>query len=419
MASEAICAMAGPRVRRLKDHTMGRVSRRTSKFCTWSVLFGTGFLALLFFAAVGRAETAAQHFQVATRMARQGRLKEAEQEYRRGLALDPNSADAYNNLGVLYFEQQLFGRAAETFSKAYKLRPGDPEFGFNLGLALFKVGNPQQAIKPLQAALHSPKHFTNAEFLLGTCYFELNQWAESIPHLEAAGKKRPDDEKILFLLYNDYRNLGEKVKTLQAATQLLETHPNSSLVYEMLGEAQDASNRPEKAEHDFKKAIAAAPQAPELHFLLGYLYWRWKRYKEAIAPLREETRISPNFAPPYYYLGDIDILQGDPEAALKYFEKALQLDPSYAEASLGMGQAYAKLSQYHKAEPLLQRAVKRMPNDAQAHYWLGQTLIRMGRKQEGQKELEIVNQIHTKSINDALARDRARRESASQPTPPK
>lgn len=376
-----------------------RIEYRLSQSYLGKVLTAATALSLVLSTAAARAETAARHFQLASQFAQQGMLQKAVQEYQRGLALDSNSPDAYNNLGVLYFELGLYSQAADAFRKAYRLRPGDPRIGFNLGLADFKADSPRDAIGPLQAALHSFQHATDAQFLLGTCYFELKQWQKSVAHLEAVRQKRPDDEKILFLLYNDYRNLGDASQALQAATHLIETHPHSSFVYELLGEASDAASKPKQAEHDFNEAIARAPRAPELHFLLGYLYWRWKRYQEAIGPFTEETLISPNFAPPYFYLGDIAVRQGRPKEALEYFAKALKIDPSYVEARLGMGRAYAKLGRYGEAEPLLEQAAKRAPQSVEAHYWLGQTLVRMGRIQDGRKQLEIVNRLHLNQTN--------------------
>jgi predicted Zn-dependent protease len=66
-------------------------------------------------------------------------------------------------------------------------------------------------------------------------------------------------------------------KSLEAAAELLRSHPESPMVHEMLGEAYDVASQPRQAREEFKQAIAATPRAPQLHFLLGYHYWRWKR----------------------------------------------------------------------------------------------------------------------------------------------
>ncbi len=99
----------------------------------------------------------------------------------------------------------------------------------------------------------------------------------------------------------------------------------------MLGEAYDVATQPRQAREEFKQAIAATPRAPQLHFLLGYRYWRLKRYAEAVVPFEEEVHISPNFAPSYFYLGDIALKQGKANRAVEYLKAALELDPHYGK----------------------------------------------------------------------------------------
>src|SRR5579884_3695194 len=306
-------------------------------------------------------QLAARHFARASLLAKQHKLPEAEQEYRAGLKLDPTSVAAYNNLGVLYFESGDFQRSINAFSQALRFRPGNADISFNLGLALFKTGNSKDAIAHL------------------------------------------NDGLILFLLFNDYRKIGERAESLRAAAELLKSSPDSFFVYEMLGEAHDAAGQPREAEIEFKQAIAASPHAPQLHFLLGYLYWRWKHYEQAVAPLKDETRINPAFAPPYYYLGDIALKQRQLAQALTYFQKARSLDPTYAQAVLGIGRAYEQLGQYQKALGFLRSAAEKMPDNPEAHYWLGRTLIHVGRVKEGEEELAEVNRID--SARQQQARD--------------
>lgn len=338
-------------------------------------------------AVFGGGESAAQHFVRAGQLAQGGKIPEAEQEYRLGLALDPQSAEAYNNLAALYFQQHQFREAATAFGKAHDLRPHDPTISFNLGLALFNAGEPQSALAPLETGISDPTHAVDAQYLLGVCYFDLKQWNPSIRELEAVRRSRPDDERVLFILAKDYQNIGAPAQSLETASRLLTAHPDSLYAHEMLGEAYDLASQPEKAEKEFKQALAESPQTPELHLMLGYLYWRWKRYADAIEPLEAETRISPNLAQPYFYLGDVALRNTQYDAAEKYFRTALRLKPSYGEAELGMGRALAEQGQNQQALPYLRLAAVHLPDREEAHYWLGKTLVRAGQPAEGQREL--------------------------------
>lgn len=338
-------------------------------------------------------DSAAQHFAQASQLAEQGRIKEAEQEYRAGLALDPTSAEGYNNLAALYFRTQQFRDAAAAFRKAHDLRPGDATISFNLGLALFSAGEAQAALGPLEYGTADPTHTVDAHFLLGVCYFELNRWSDSIKQLKIVRRSRPENEKVLFILAKDYHNSGKPAESLEAATELLKAHPNSIYAHEMLGEAYDSAGQFRSAEEEYRRAIRAWPQAPELHFMLGYLYWRWKHYAQAVAPLEAETRISSNLPQPYFYLGDVALRDKQFDTAENYFRQALRLKPSYGEADLGLGRALAQSGHDRQSIPFLRLAVRRLPASEEAHYWLGKTLVRAGHKREGEEELEQFEKV--------------------------
>ena len=60
-----------------------------------------------------------------------------------------------------------------------------------------------------------------------------------------------------------------------------------------------------------------------------------------------------------------------------------------------MGQAYVKLGRPQEAVPFLQRAVQLLPEHVEPHHWLGRTLIQLGRREEGRRELASVGRINS------------------------
>ena len=60
----------------------------------------------------------------------------AEEGFREVLRIDPRSAAAYGNLGVVYMRRSEYGRAIEAFKNAKKLAPQVMGLDLNLGLGL-------------------------------------------------------------------------------------------------------------------------------------------------------------------------------------------------------------------------------------------------------------------------------------------
>jgi tetratricopeptide (TPR) repeat protein len=92
-----------------------------------------------------------------------GRYKEGEKSFHKAIHCDKKYADAYNNLGVIYYKEAAtraekngrkdYGRAISTYKKALKLRDDSASFHSNLGSALFNQGEFHQAAFEYQRAL--------------------------------------------------------------------------------------------------------------------------------------------------------------------------------------------------------------------------------------------------------------------------
>src|SRR5437899_11208225 len=121
----------------------------------------SAFLLLVLLAST----PAAEHFRHAGALAGAQKWAEAEQEYLAGLALAPDSFDAQNNLGVIYFQQGKYDRAAAAFSEAVKLRPSNAEFSFNLGSTLFRLSQTEKALPYIAMGADSREHAQAARFI--------------------------------------------------------------------------------------------------------------------------------------------------------------------------------------------------------------------------------------------------------------
>jgi tetratricopeptide (TPR) repeat protein len=69
-----------------------------------------------------------------------GKTEEAIELYRKVVQLEPRMHQAWNNLGVLYMEQNNYVEAAVALKSAADLEPSDPVPLENLGLAYYRAG---------------------------------------------------------------------------------------------------------------------------------------------------------------------------------------------------------------------------------------------------------------------------------------
>jgi predicted O-linked N-acetylglucosamine transferase (SPINDLY family) len=86
------------------------------------------------------------HNNLGVMLAAQGRIDQAMAHYERALSLNPNYAKAHNNLGYALVEQDQIDQAEAHFRRALSLEPNYAEAHINLGVALVVQGQVDQAI---------------------------------------------------------------------------------------------------------------------------------------------------------------------------------------------------------------------------------------------------------------------------------
>jgi len=100
------------------------------------------------------ADPVVEIFKHALRLQNQGKIDEAIALYKSGLKLDPNRAEAYNNLGICYGKKKQIKKAQEAYEMAIRLKPRFPEVYNNLGWLLLETGDPERAIEQFQKGLN-------------------------------------------------------------------------------------------------------------------------------------------------------------------------------------------------------------------------------------------------------------------------
>ncbi len=91
-----------------------------------------------------------------------GEYEDAAAAYRRAIHLDPQDVWAFNNLGLLYIEQERFEEALPALAHAVLLRDDVAEFQNNLGVALERTGYLLDAAEAYAKALEADQSYAKA-----------------------------------------------------------------------------------------------------------------------------------------------------------------------------------------------------------------------------------------------------------------
>jgi len=110
-----------------------------------------------------------------------GQYAVALEEARRAVSVDPNFADAYGLLGLIYMGLGERAQAEENFQRSLKLEPGGPDLNNNYGWYLCQTGREREAMAYFQRALADPLYTTpeKANQNAGICYLQLKDYANA------------------------------------------------------------------------------------------------------------------------------------------------------------------------------------------------------------------------------------------------
>jgi len=95
-----------------------------------------------------------------------GRPEEARELFKRAIEIDPSSPNGYNQLGLMYLEQQKWDEAVQNFSQAIRLSPQWSNYYYNLGRALLGAGKLKEATDAMKKATEIYKSHPKARMEL-------------------------------------------------------------------------------------------------------------------------------------------------------------------------------------------------------------------------------------------------------------
>jgi tetratricopeptide (TPR) repeat protein len=169
---------------------------------------------------------------------------------------------------------------------------------------------------------------------------------------------------------------------------LAEVGGDSPEVHLLIGKAKLNLEAYDDAIGELKATIAGNPRLPFAHFYLGMAYSKKGDYEAAKSEFLADIALEPDVVFNYDELGNVFFMLENDAEATKAYQHALKLDAKMLDAHLGLAKVYQRQQQYEKALQELTVAGGLDPTSSRIHYLRGQILLKMGRKEEGKKELD-------------------------------
>jgi tetratricopeptide (TPR) repeat protein len=341
------------------------------------------------------------------------RLNEAEHDFRQILALDPQAGAAYANLGVVYMRRKQWTKAIEMLRQAEHLLPKVAGIRLNIGLAYYRQYEFLLAIPLFESVVRDQPDALQPRYLLGQCYFFAERWADAADTLEPLWAQESTQLNYLYVLSITAHRAGRKDLDERATAQLVRVGEGSPEYHLFMGKAHLNLGQYDLALEDLQAAAAADSRLPFVHFNLGLTYLKKQDYERSRDEFLKDSAVEPDLALNYDELGDVYALMQQDGDAEKSYRDALRLDPRLVSSQVGLAKIYQREEKYPQALAAIDSAGKLDPDRTDVHYLRGQILLHLGRKAEGQKELEAAVRID----NQRRARHQKEIEAGTVPSP--
>jgi tetratricopeptide (TPR) repeat protein len=269
-----------------------------------------------------------QHLVRAVELVGQKAYKEAEQQYRAALQLDPEDGFLHFDVGYALDLQKKWDPAIAEYREAIRLEPDCAEAHNNLGRVLSVKHDLEGAEGELREAVRLQPDFAIAHNNLGAALIDKKERDAAIIEIREALRLQPDYAEAHGNLGVALYDGGDKQGAIREYREALRLNPDMALAHNSLGMALATTGDPEGAIGEFRTALQLQPDMAEAHAGLGGVLMSKLELGGAEAEFREAVHLRPDAPWAHQGLGMVRSLKGDRNGALEQLRIASELAPN-------------------------------------------------------------------------------------------
>ncbi len=318
-----------------------------------------------------------------------GNAASAIEKYRAIIKLAPHLAPAYNNLGMIYFDEHDYTHAIEILQRGMELNPNMPSAAAMLGMSYFQLGKNEKAEPLLESALHANPTDDQVEMVLVHILISAKKLQEATSRLNTFLARNPKNQEAWYLLGKTYLQLSEN-----ALTKINEIDPDSVVAHEIAGEIDESMHNYDLALVEFKKAIDKAPQMPGTHMHMGDAFWNMGKWQSAQTEFRAELANDPNNCIARWKLANAILEANDSnDEAFTELNRVIERCPTLMQARVDRARSLVRLGKHAEALPDLLMAVNESPREPTIHFLLAAVYRAQGKSAEAQTEMQTYGKL--------------------------
>ena len=304
-------------------------------------------------------------------------LDDAEKSLKLAIERNGSVPDLYNNIGVVLMERKQPRRALQFLERGIEICSGSAQMSANAASACIALGILDRALVHITDSIESDpflpqSHVIHAEllfrmgdriganralgkiqFLSGTSlkiylrvihlYMRMGMVDAAEALLSRSTRDYPGHEGLLYLSAKIHELKGEDERALSICRSLVSRAPGSADLHNELGCARERLGRLDEALESFERAKGIEPDNPRIEMNLGIVKDRLGRTAEAEAHLTLAIEMGEQTGAGFNALGCHYASRGEYLEAVRYFNRAVQLEPRNEQFRANLEMAYGRI----------------------------------------------------------------------------
>jgi tetratricopeptide (TPR) repeat protein len=285
-------------------------------------------------------------------------------------------AEMFEAAGDIRTAVAMYVELLEVFSEASPVRDA---LRAKLADLYLQGGNRQEAMAQLEAYLRDHPRNAQVWYALGRLAMQDRQFARAGEWLRQAIRLNPDNEAAYYEAAGAFLSTNLTDQALEILNQARQRFPANYTLEFFTGLAyarkEDFANalKAYTAAEVVAGAVESRQLSADFYFQVGVACERLKRFDDAAAYFQKALALQPDFAEALNYLGYMWAEQGiHLQEARELLERALKLEPKNAAFLDSMGWIYFKLGDFERARAYIEEAIALSAEaDATLHDHLG------------------------------------------------
>lgn len=220
--------------------------------------------------------------------------KNSETLWSRVISDYPNSEVGYNNLANTYKSKGSYKEAIDLYYEAAKKTNNPFKTLNNIGFELNKMNLPDSALLFLKRSMSINDQYAGVYLNMGNAYYTKQVYDSALIYYYKSIELAPNQKSPhmnIGLLLNRKKQYREATFHF---TEYLKKYTRNANTYNARGNAYIALNLEDFALTDLQRARYLNPKLPEVHYNIGVILMRRKKFNQAIPYFEQELKLNIN-----------------------------------------------------------------------------------------------------------------------------